>query len=100
MNECLTTPQHEKQHQGEYYACILGTYLSYLGRLSKTASSLGFFLQFLVINEREEGVLVLHIVNGSLQQALGWSQYQDATPVLMSQLIDDLESVPLRPVGV
>ena len=49
-------------------------------------------------NEREEGVVVLHLLIGSFKTALDWSRYRDANPVPTSPLADDITTAPSGPV--
>ena len=73
----------------------MGTHSSYqLGCLSRTME-----VALLEVSEREEGVVALHLLIGSLKTALGWSPYQDVNPVPTSPLADVITTAPSGPVN-
>ena len=54
-----------------------------------------FSIVFLVVSEREEGIVVLHLSIGPLKTHSSWNRYRDAKPVPINPLADDLASAPL-----
>ena len=59
-----------------------------------------WLVTLLEVSEREDGVVALHLPNGPLETALGWSQYRDANPVEVSEREDDavVLHLPIEPL--